>query len=74
MNNSNRLMPAKSFRIFAEEMEEKDGNIIDKFLEIEELRPVLRLLPTIHLIQIVLLRKNLSETAAQEIRNRLPLN
>jgi hypothetical protein len=36
--------------------------------------PIIKQLPTIHLIQIVFLRKHLSHAAAREIGNRLHKN
>jgi hypothetical protein len=66
-------MPAKSFRIFAEEMAEKDSHIIDRLMETFVFGPIFKQMPTIHLIQIVFLRKHLSNAAAQEIKNRLNL-
>jgi hypothetical protein len=74
MNNSSRLMPAKSFRIFAEEMAEKDSHIIDRLMETFAFGPVFKQLPSIHLIQIIFLKKHLSNAAAQEIKNRLHKN
>jgi hypothetical protein len=74
MNNSNRLMPAKSFRIFAEEMAEKDSHILDRLMETFVFEPVIKRLPSIHLVQIVFLRKHLSHAAAREIGNRLHKN
>jgi hypothetical protein len=67
-------MPAKSFKVFSQEMAEKNSHIIDRLMETFAFGPVIKQLPTIHLIQIVFLRKHLSNAAAQEIKNRLHKN
>lgn len=65
------LMPSQSFKIFSEEMAEKDGHITDRLLETFVFGPIFKGMKTVHLIQIVLLRKHLSNEAAREIKNRL---
>ena len=68
------LMPSRSFKIFSQEMAEKDGHITDRLLETYAFAPIFKKMQTIHLIQVVLLRKHLSHAAAREIGNRLNPN
>jgi hypothetical protein len=55
-------------------MAEKDAHITDRLLETYAFGPIFKGMQTIHLVQVVLLRKHLSNLAAREIKNRLPLN
>jgi len=68
------LMPRQSFKIFAEELAEKDAHVLDRLMETFVFAPVIKRLPSIHLLQIVFLKKHLSREAAQEIKNRLNNN